>query len=149
MFFAVQLLNIRIHTHTHKPIQGHTHTWKNQVLRRTRLPACHAPWCWCSKCCILAACVAESHFWPFSHSGRSIVRPHQLYPWMGTFLFHQRSGTSLYTLTAFQDLPKGTRWEIKKKKKWVQELLNLNEFRISFPGWNLMEKWPSQHLTVR
>ena len=92
-----------------------------------------------SECGTLAACVAKSCFWPFSHSGWSTLRPHQLYPWMGAFLFHQKSGKSFYSycLLGHAKRDKTGNWGKKKKKSMITPVFlpGKSHGQRSLAGW--------------
>ena len=92
-----------------------------------------------SKCGTLAACLAKSCFWPFSHSGWSTLRPHQLYPWMGAFLFHQKSGKSFYSycLLGHAKRDKTGNWGKKKKKSMITPVFlpGKSHGQRSLAGW--------------
>lgn len=92
---------------------------KNHRLCMTRFSDCHLLWQWHRERHMLTARVAEARFWPLSHAVWSTTRQHQLHLWMEAFLFHHKSGTGIYILTAFWVVPKGTRREIKNEQNNV------------------------------
>ena len=116
MFFCATVQYM--YKHIYRPTQAHIETYI--CMKKIKCCLCAGLTlqndAGVSKCGPFAVCVTRSCFWPFSHSGWSTLRPHQVYPWMGAFLFHQKSGNSFYSYCLL-GMPKGTRQEIEKKKK--------------------------------